>query len=88
MPSVSEPMRAIAYAVGERARGGWRRHFAWVMRMLPVPAKWLDAVEEGRADEVCDSASIRRAFGLTADQVRRLRRWRVGSEDERQLEVA
>ena len=22
----------------ERARGGWRRHFAWVVRMLPVPA--------------------------------------------------
>jgi hypothetical protein len=33
----SEPMRAFAYAIGERARGGWRRHFAWVMRLLPVP---------------------------------------------------
>ncbi len=33
----SEPVRAVAYALGERARGGWRRHFSWVMRMLPVP---------------------------------------------------
>lgn len=33
----SEPVRAVAYALAERARGGWRRHFAWVIRMLPVP---------------------------------------------------
>ncbi len=33
----SIPVRAVAYALAERARGGWRRHFAWVVRMLPVP---------------------------------------------------
>ncbi|MFB6264868.1 MAG: Eco57I restriction-modification methylase domain-containing protein, partial [Bradymonadaceae bacterium] len=41
----SEPIRAAAYALGERARGGWRRHFCWVVRMLPVPdslARWFD----------------------------------------------
>jgi methylase of polypeptide subunit release factors len=35
----SEPLRAVAYALGERARGGWRRHFSWVMRMLPIPGQ-------------------------------------------------
>src|SRR5699024_6646136 len=39
----SAPMRAIAYALAERARGGWRRHFAWVMRLLPVPHAFLAA---------------------------------------------
>jgi hypothetical protein len=40
----SAPMRGVARAVAERARGGWRRHLAWVMRMLPLPASlahWL-----------------------------------------------
>lgn len=34
----SAPMRAVAYALAERARGGWRRHFAWVIRLLPLPS--------------------------------------------------
>ncbi len=42
----STPLRAVAHVLGERARGGWRRHFAWVMRLLPVPnelQQWLAA---------------------------------------------
>lgn len=40
----SAPLRGVARAVAERARGGWRRHLAWVMRLLPLPASlahWL-----------------------------------------------
>ena len=33
----SMPVRACAHALAEHARGGWRRHFAWVVRMLPIP---------------------------------------------------
>ncbi|MGM0554747.1 MAG: Eco57I restriction-modification methylase domain-containing protein [Myxococcota bacterium] len=45
----SEPLRAVAYALGERARGGWRRHFSWVMRMLPIPER-VERVLSGAAD--------------------------------------
>lgn len=40
----SAPMRAMAYALAERARGGWRRHFAWVMRLLPVPRRFVEFI--------------------------------------------
>jgi hypothetical protein len=42
----SEPVRSVAYALGERARGGWRRHFSWVMRLLPIPHR-VEAVLRG-----------------------------------------
>src|SRR5690554_5170049 len=41
----SAPMRAMAYALAERARGGWRRHFAWVMRLLPVPRRIVEFID-------------------------------------------
>lgn len=41
----SAPMRAMAYALAERARGGWRRHFAWVMRLLPVPRRIVELID-------------------------------------------
>ncbi len=62
----SPPLRAMAYALGERARGGWRRHFAWVMRMLPVPRRFvdfLDAFETG----------AQREFGELLELERRIR---------------
>jgi len=37
----SAPVRAYVRVLAERARGGWRRHFAWVMAMLPLPSPWL-----------------------------------------------
>lgn len=49
----SRPLRAVARALGERARGGWRRHFAWVVRLLPIPeclARWLDAPSSSPPD--------------------------------------
>ena len=51
----SEPMRAFAYAIGERARGSWRRHFAWVMRLLPVPDAFIRSLEgDGGGFDVVD----------------------------------
>ena len=74
----SDPMRAMASAVAERARGGWRRHFAWVMRMLPVPRAWLKAWRAGRWSEVTEEAAIWRDYGLEAREVEELRCWRGG----------
>lgn len=45
----SEPIRAMAFALGERARGGWRRHFSWVMRMLPVPDVVSEAIRSKKS---------------------------------------
>jgi hypothetical protein len=36
--------RAFCKTLAERARGGWRRHFAWTLCMAPIPdmfAQWL-----------------------------------------------
>lgn len=41
----SAPLRAMAYSLAERARGGWRRHFAWVMRLLPVPRRLVEFID-------------------------------------------
>ena len=72
----SEPMRAIAFAIAERARGGWRRHFAWVMRLLPIPRTWLARLDDGRVASLQGAESIRQAYGLTRDDVDRLAGWR------------
>ena len=37
----STPARAFLWALAERARGGWRRHFAWVISSLPMPPRWF-----------------------------------------------
>ncbi|MBA2662689.1 MAG: hypothetical protein H0U74_10370 [Bradymonadaceae bacterium] len=70
----SEPMRAIAFAIAERARGGWRRHFAWVMRMLPIP----DALFAAQAAAgPLDAHQVTRWFGLDESDVQILRAWRL-----------
>lgn len=74
----SEPIRAIAFAIGERARGGWRRHFAWVMRMLPIPRRWLHAWKRGDLRWCCDEREIHRAFGLSSRDIESLSQWRRG----------
>lgn len=42
---LNHPMiRSVAHQLAERARGGWRRYFAWVISLLPMPsvlAEWL-----------------------------------------------
>jgi hypothetical protein len=92
----SEPLRAFAYALGERARGGWRRHFCWVMRMLPIPDSFVDATldEEpsgppGGTGGEGGGAWARRHYGLGTGAVRRLREWRVTEDrDEPSREAA
>ncbi len=46
----STPVRAYARSIAERARGGWRRHFAWVVSMIPAPVVLLDWLEGGAPD--------------------------------------
>ena len=36
----SASVRALTWLRAERARGGWRRHFGWVVAMTPVPGRW------------------------------------------------
>ena len=84
----SEPMRAIAFAVGERARGGWRRHFAWVMKMLPVPRRWLSAWEAGDNDALTGEEAVRQAYGLSRDDIHSLACWRRGVAATQRQEVA
>jgi hypothetical protein len=64
----STPVRAFALALAERARGGWRRHFAWVVRLLPVPEAVADRAFRGAGD-------IATAFGLECGEVELLREW-------------
>ncbi len=84
----SEPMRAIAYAIAERARGGWRRHFAWVMRLLPVPRRWLAQLFDTPDDVPSTPAAIRQAYGLDKTDVRMLADWRAGTNCDPSREVA
>lgn len=65
----SEPVRSVAYALGERARGGWRRHFSWVMRLLPVPHR-VETVLRGDApvESLLDAAELRVLDGDDADE--------------------
>ncbi len=74
----SEPFRAMAWALGERARGEWRRHFAWVLRLMPVPRRW----SRWRAgdDPVPSPGDCAAMFGLDEAALGRLRRWRLGDE--------
>ncbi len=70
----SEPMRAFAYALGERARGGWRRHFAWVMRLLPVPDRLVGALG-GDAALPQPPSAFRGGAAPNGTDRRRLDRW-------------
>lgn len=63
-------VRACAYAIAEHARGGWRRHFAWVVRMLPIPALHFDWAT---FDE--------RVFGCSAHELELLAEW-LGAAQE------
>jgi hypothetical protein len=65
----SPPVRAAAYALGERARGGWRRHFAWVMRLLPVPRRFVDFLEGHEADLGSELYRLEREVGSDNEQL-------------------
>lgn len=63
----SSAARAFAYALGERARGGWRRHFSWLLRMLPIP---IAAARSGFREGA--------RAPLSADQERTLEKFMLG----------
>lgn len=74
----SEPVRAFAWALAERARGGFRRHFAWVIRMLPLPTGFHDWRPVGVPSQW--PAEIAALFGLDEVQCRTLEAWRLGED--------
>ncbi|WP_158542623.1 Eco57I restriction-modification methylase domain-containing protein [Lujinxingia litoralis] len=85
----SEPVRALAWALGERARGEWRRHFAWVVRLLPVPRAFVEAVVRGEGFEAWwEGGAFEEAWGLSGREVEVLRRYREGSGALTTREVA
>lgn len=79
----SEPIRAIAFAIAERARGGWRRHFAWVIRMLPIPETFIDCLLADLADNdsLPDLTNLTpektaELFGIDTTDLAKLHAWR------------
>ena len=85
----SEAVRTVAYALGERARGAWRRHFAWVVRLLPVPRAFVEAVRAGEGLARWEEAgAFEEAFGLSAADVEVLRAYRAGGRAPGLREVA
>lgn len=68
----SVPMRAAARALTERARGGYRRHFAWCIRLLPVTRELL---AEAAAGQVMSDARVAQSLGLSERDLDVLRRW-------------
>ena len=67
----STPVRAYARGLAERARGGWRRHFAWVIAMLPVPGvmgRWLADPDASVPAELAPLLMLR-APGVRQDEV-------------------
>jgi hypothetical protein len=64
----SEPVKLMGRVLGERARGGWRRHFAWLVSMVPMPERlwswWCDEVVDGELDVLADGALAGDVAGL------------------------
>ncbi len=76
----SDPIRAIAFAIAERARGGWRRHFAWVIRMLPIPETFIDCLQADN-DSLPDLTTMTaqktaELFGIDTTDLTKLNAWR------------
>lgn len=75
----SDPVRAWVFAHAEPARGGFRRHFAWTLRLLPLPQNfdtWIHTLD-------CESnvnTQVAKAYKLDAHHVQVLRGWRIGEQ--------
>jgi hypothetical protein len=71
-------------AIAEPARGGFRRHLAWTVALLPLPRDWAAAREllaplasrDATADDLLDAAL--RAYRLRARDVEPLLAWSAG----------
>jgi hypothetical protein len=71
----SLPMRAASRAYSERARGGYRRHFAWCIRMLPVSEGLLKETEQGVP---MNDEYVAASLGLDAHDLQTLKEWAEG----------
>jgi hypothetical protein len=57
------PIRALARCLAERAQGGWRRHMAWVIASLPIPADLLQWLLREQPDPALDALAQRALDG-------------------------
>jgi hypothetical protein len=63
-------------ALAEPARGGYRRHLAWTVALLPIPADWERArTSLGTSIGVPDVERIAAAYGVRVDDVVALGAW-------------
>jgi hypothetical protein len=60
-------------ALAEPARGGYRRHLAWTVALLPVPRDWTRARALLAADDSLDTLAA--AYGVPAEPLRALADW-------------
>ncbi len=67
----SIPIRAFARAAAERARGGYRRHFAWVIRLLPIP----DEIQQALTKQLQHPAVKPELWGITRQDEQHLKVW-------------
>jgi len=74
----SLPMRAAARAYSERARGGYRRHFAWCIRMLPVSQALLKEAQQGVP---MNDEYVAARLGLDKHDLHTLREWAEGDSN-------
>jgi hypothetical protein len=76
------PLIAWLGALAEPARGGFRRHLAWTVALLPVPHAWA-AVRDRLADALDASPAARTvavasAYGIPAHSLAPLLAWDAG----------
>jgi hypothetical protein len=60
-------------ALAEPARGGYRRHLAWTVALLPVPRDWARA--RGRLTEGVSLEALASVYGVSTAAVRPLAEW-------------
>jgi hypothetical protein len=79
----SPPAAAWLAALAEPARGGYRRHLAWTMALLPIPRDWPRARQLllGLTSDATPSramALVAAAYGLSVEPLAPLVEWSTG----------
>jgi hypothetical protein len=76
----SPPCAAWLHALAEPARGGYLRHLAWTVALLPVPRNWPAARRAlrrltTRATPREQSAAVADAYGIALEDILPLVQW-------------
>jgi hypothetical protein len=73
----SPPIAAWLAALAEPARGGYRRHIAWTVALVPVPRDWARAREllAPHVEHGADLGLVADAYALSARELEPLVRW-------------